>query len=99
MPRRRSGPTISRGKKGWRCAVRWRVPRRFVEGIFAYLSIPEKEFPVASRCFKQPITDRRYFMHLADRFCSPDLWKFEDGEWRLRRTIWQHTPVGGDYVR
>jgi hypothetical protein len=74
-------------------------PERFAEEIFAYLSIPEREFPVASRCFEQPIMDRQYFMHLADRFRSPHLWKFEDGEWRLRQTIWQHAPVGRDYVR
>jgi N-acetyl sugar amidotransferase len=73
-------------------------PERFAEEIFAYLSIPEKEFPTASRWFEQPIMDRKYFMHLADRFRSPHLWKFEDGEWRLRQTIWQHAPVGKDYV-
>ena len=74
-------------------------PERFAEEIFAYLSIPEKEFPVASRWFEQPIMNRQYFMHLADRFRSPHLWKFEEGEWRLRQTIWQHAPVGKDYVR
>ena len=74
-------------------------PERFAEEIFAYLSIPEKEFPVASRWFEQPTMNRQYFMHLADRFRSPHLWKFEEGEWRLRQTIWQHAPVGSDYVR
>ena len=74
-------------------------PERFAEEIFAYLSIPEKEFPIASRWFEQPIMNRQYFMHLADRFRSPHLWKFEEGEWRLRQTIWQHAPVGKDYVR
>ena len=33
-------------------------PERFAEEIFAYLSIPEKEFPVASKMFEQPIMDR-----------------------------------------
>ena len=74
-------------------------PERFAEEIFAYLSIPEKEFPVASRCFENPIMDRQYFMHLADRFRSPHLWTFDDGEWSLRNKVWQHTPVGKDYVR
>jgi N-acetyl sugar amidotransferase len=74
-------------------------PERFAEELFAYLSIPEKEFPVASRWFEQPIMDRQYFMHLADRFRSPHLWKFEDGEWKLRHTVWQHAPVGKDYVK
>src|SRR4029077_3984886 len=30
-------------------------PERFAAEIFEYLSIPEKEFPVASKQFKQPI--------------------------------------------
>ena len=74
-------------------------PERFAEEIFAYLSIPEKEFPVATKMFEQPIMDRQYFMHLADRFRSPHLWKFEDGEWKLRHTLWQHTPMGKDYKK
>ena len=28
-------------------------------------------------------------MHLADRFRSPHLWKYEDGEWRLRHKVWE----------
>jgi N-acetyl sugar amidotransferase len=74
-------------------------PERFAEEIFAYLSIPENEFPIASRRFEQPIMDRAYFMHLANRFRSPHVWKFEDGEWRLRHSIWQTAPVGSDYIR
>jgi N-acetyl sugar amidotransferase len=64
-------------------------PERFAEEIFDYLSIPEKEFPVASKRFEQPIMDRQYFLHLADRFRSPHLWKYEDGEWRLRHKVWE----------
>src|SRR5262245_39061714 len=74
-------------------------PERFANEIFAYLSLPEREFPEASRRFEQPIMDREYFMHLADRFRSPHLWKRENGEWRLRHTAWEHTPVGADYIR
>src|SRR5262245_55351785 len=74
-------------------------PERFAQELFTYLSIPEKEFPVASRWFEQPIMDRHYFMHLADRFRSPHLWKFEHGEWKLRHTVWQYAPVGKDYVK
>ena len=65
------------------------LPERFAEEIFDYLSIPEKEFPVASKSFEQPIMDRQYFLHLADRFRSPHLWKYEDGEWRLRHKVWE----------
>ncbi len=62
-------------------------PERFAEEIFNYLSISPKEFPVASEMFEQPMMDRAYFMHLADRFRSPHLWKKEHGEWKLRHTV------------
>ena len=62
-------------------------PERFAEEIFRYLSIPEKEFPIASRMFEQPIMDRDYFMTLADHFRSPHLWKKENGTWKLRHTV------------
>lgn len=63
-------------------------PERFAEEIFNYLSIPEKEFPKASRMFEQPIMDRAYFMHLADKFRSPHLWTKEYGVWQLRHTVY-----------
>ena len=62
-------------------------PERFAEECFRYLSIPEKEFPVASKMFEQPVMDRDYFMMLADSFRSPHLWKFEHGRWHLRHTV------------
>lgn len=63
-------------------------PERFAEEIFRYLSIPESEFPKASKMFEQPMMDYEYFMHLADTFRSPHLWKFEEGEWKLRSQVW-----------
>ena len=63
-------------------------PERFAEEIFRYLSIPEKEFPVASKQFANPEVTRESFMELADRFRSPHLWKKEDGEWKLRKAVW-----------
>ncbi len=62
-------------------------PERFAEEIFRYLSIPEKEFPVASKMFEQPIMDRDYFETLTDRFRSPHLWMRENGVWKLRKTV------------
>jgi N-acetyl sugar amidotransferase len=62
-------------------------PERFAEEIFRYLSLPEKEFPVASKMFEQPIMDRDYFMSLADKFRSPHLWRRDHGQWRLRHTV------------
>jgi N-acetyl sugar amidotransferase len=67
-------------------------PERFADEIFRYLSIPAKEFPVASRAFAQPDVDRDYFMSLAEKFRSPHLWSREGGQWRLRHTVWQEAP-------
>lgn len=64
-------------------------PQRFADEIFRYLSIPANEFPKGSKMFEQPVMDYEYFMHLADSFRSPHLWKFEDGEWKLRHQVWQ----------
>ncbi|WP_338722169.1 N-acetyl sugar amidotransferase [Devosia sp. XK-2] len=64
-------------------------PSRFAEEIFRYLSIPEKEFPEASKKFEQPIMDREYFDKLGDTFRSPHLWKWQDGKWQLRHAVWQ----------
>ncbi len=64
-------------------------PERFAEEIFKYLSIPKKDFPIASRMFEQPIMDRDYFDSLVDSFRSPHLWKKENDVWKLRHTVWQ----------
>ncbi len=63
-------------------------PDRFADEIFKYLSIPEKEFPKAFQQFDQPNVDRAYFDALTDQFRSPHLWKFENGAWALRHTVW-----------
>lgn len=65
-------------------------PDRFEKEIFEYLSINEKEFPVASKQFDSPIMTRDYFDNLADQFRSPHLWKKEDGVWKLRHTVWNN---------
>jgi N-acetyl sugar amidotransferase len=57
---------------------------RFEKENFDYLSLPEPQFPTASRMLEQPIMDREYFHRLADRFRSPHIWKFEGNQWRLR---------------
>jgi N-acetyl sugar amidotransferase len=62
-------------------------PERFADEIFQYLSMPEKEFPIASQMFEQPIMDRDYFNSLADTFRSPHLWKLENGIWKLRHSV------------
>lgn len=62
-------------------------PERFIDELFEYLSIPEKEFPVASQMFEQPVMNREYFDLLVDSFRSPHLWRW-DGKWELRHPIW-----------
>lgn len=64
-------------------------PARFAEEIFRYLSIPEQEFPQASKMFEQPIMDEAYFSRLGDTFRSPHLWKWQDERWQLRHAVWQ----------
>ena len=63
-------------------------PERFADEIFQYLSIPEKEYPAASKQFEHPIMTRDTFFTLADRFRSPHLWSKESGEWKLRHVVW-----------
>jgi N-acetyl sugar amidotransferase len=63
-------------------------PERFAEEIFRYLSIPEREYPRASRMFEQPLMDREYFTRLADNFRSPHLWQWRNGAWELRHAVW-----------
>jgi N-acetyl sugar amidotransferase len=63
-------------------------PERFADEIFRYLSIPENEFPDASKMFEEPIMDRDYFTRLTDTFRSPHLWKWQDDKWQLRHAVW-----------
>lgn len=65
-------------------------PLRFEQEIWDYLSLPEKQFPEASKLFEQPIMDREYFLDLANRFRSPHIWMNDNGHWKLR-----HTPFTG----
>jgi hypothetical protein len=62
-------------------------PERFADELFSYLSIPESEYPVASKMFERPIMNREYFNLLADHFRSPHLWQLINGAWQLRHPI------------
>lgn len=62
-------------------------PERWAEEIFRYLTIDEKSFPKAHKMFEHPEMNREYFEALTNKFRSPHLWKFEDGEWSLRHRI------------
>jgi len=62
-------------------------PERFADELMRYLSLPEKEFPVASKMFESSVIDRRYFDALSNRFRSPHLWAFDNEKWILRNTV------------
>lgn len=71
-------------------------PERFADEIFRYLSINQKEFEIASQMFEQPVMDRDYFMNLADSFRSPHIWKYKNGTWKLRYTVWSDEDRAGE---
>lgn len=62
-------------------------PERFSEELLTYLSLPPEQFPKSSKQFEDPIMDRAYFDALANRFRPAHLWEHANGEWRLRRTV------------
>jgi N-acetyl sugar amidotransferase len=65
-------------------------PERFIDELFTYLSLPEKEFPVASKMFEKPIMDREYFELLTNTFRSQHIWKYESESWSLRNPIFNN---------
>ena len=62
-------------------------PERWVDEIFRYLSIDAESFPQASKMFEHPEMTREYFEALSNKFRSPHLWQFADGQWSLRHTV------------
>ena len=64
-------------------------PARFESELMEYLSVNEREFPVAHKQFEQPIMTKESFLALADRFRSPHLWRKTDNGWELRHKIWE----------
>ena len=62
-------------------------PERFIEEMFSYLSLTEREFPIARKMFEEPIMNREYFSLLLDQFRSPHLWFQDCGIWKLRHPI------------
>lgn len=63
-------------------------PARFEDELMSYLSLPAKEFPVASREFAEPIMTKDSFLRQADAFRSPHLWNLDNGKWQLRHAVW-----------
>ena len=65
-------------------------PERFSKEIYKYLSINEKEFPIASKAFEEPIFSKDYFLKLCDKFRSPHIWARNGNTWHLRHTVYDH---------
>lgn len=63
-------------------------PERFADEIFRYLSIGERELPMAYRALDEPVMTRESFLALADTFRSPHLWKKVGNDWQLRKVVW-----------
>jgi N-acetyl sugar amidotransferase len=65
-------------------------PVRFINEMFDYLTISEREFPVASKMFENPNFDSEYFTKLTDTFRSPHIWQYVNNEWKLRNPVWDN---------
>ncbi len=63
-------------------------PSRWSQEIFDYLSLPNEQFPIASKFFEEPIFNKEYYELLCDKFRSPHLWKWDNEKgWILRKTV------------
>lgn len=62
-------------------------PERFADEVFDYLSVKEKELPIAYKRFEEPTFTREYYDLLTDNYRSPHLWMKENGIWKLRHTV------------
>jgi N-acetyl sugar amidotransferase len=69
-------------------------PETWINDFLNYVSIPAKEFPIASKQFEQPIMDREYFDNLVDSFRSPHIWKLENDIWTKRKNCWNENKDG-----
>ena len=62
-------------------------PKRFINELYEYLSIDNKNYPIASKMFENPLMDDEYFKLLTDQFRSPHLWIKQENNWKLRNQI------------
>ena len=62
-------------------------PSRFEKECLEYLSIPDNQCPIAAHRFEKNMIDSNYFRKLSDKFRSPHLWEYSNGNWRLRKPI------------
>ncbi len=65
------------------------LPTRFLNELFEYLSINKRDHKKAYNMFEQPNFDEKYFNDLCNSFRSPHLWYTKNGEWFLRKTVFE----------
>jgi len=65
-------------------------PERFMDEMLKYISVGKSEFPEASRMFENSIMDREYFLRLTNKFRSPHIWSYVNGNWELKNPIWKN---------
>ena len=73
-------------------------PETWLNDFLKYISLPSKEFPVASKQFEEPIMDREYFDNLVDSFRSPHIWKLENNIWSKRKNCWDERKNDKDSI-
>lgn len=64
-------------------------PERFLQELYAYLSMDSKTFSSVAELFEHPLMNHEYFTNLTDSARSHHLWMHDHGVWKLRHTVWQ----------
>ena len=58
------------------------------------MSLPNDQFPIASKFFEEPIFNKDYYELLCDKFRSPHLWKWDNEKgWVLRKTVYSDKKI------
>lgn len=63
-------------------------PKRFAKEIMEYLSISKDEYGNVADHFEAQEFTEEYFKNLVDYHRSPHLWKYDQGDWKLRHGVW-----------
>jgi N-acetyl sugar amidotransferase len=62
-------------------------PSRFIDELYSYISLTDKDFPNIGDIFEKPHMDDEYFKLLIDTFRSPHLWTYGNDGWSLRNPL------------
>ena len=53
-------------------------PNTWLDDFLNYVSLPTKEYQIASKQFEQPVINKYYFDALVDKFRSPHIWRLDE---------------------